>query len=171
MREGTPNAGLLAGVLIAAWPFARGECLRLIRDNWLPDPAKDELSWQALSYLPDWDEEAAGVACTIVARTRVRRGAVLHLAAQVAGSSPALAPRIVAVGFRRELEELEREPDSTPPALPDGAPEGDRIVRHLTFKPKERFRRLLEDGNGWLRRRGTRGEGAQRIPRPHVAAL
>lgn len=167
MREGTPNAGLLAGVLIAAWPFARGECLRLIRDNWLPDPAKDELSWQALSYLAVWDEEAADVACTIIARTRVNRGAVVHLAAQVVGSSPELAPRIVAVGFRRELEDLEREPDPIPPALPDDAPERDRIVQQITFKPKERFRRLLEDGDGWY---GVE-ELAEKAPKEFLARM
>jgi nucleoside phosphorylase len=149
MRAGTPNTGLLVWVLIAAWPFARSECLRLVRDNWLPDPAKDEFSWQALSYLPEWDEEVVEIACTIVARTPVRRGAVLHLAAQVVGSSPALAPRIVAVGFRREIEEIEREPAPTPPALPDDASASDQIVQMLTFNPNERFRCLLEDRNGW----------------------
>jgi hypothetical protein len=49
MRDGTVNSGLLLGVLIASWPFARNECLALIRQAWLPDPAKDELTWQALS--------------------------------------------------------------------------------------------------------------------------
>lgn len=167
MREGTPNAGLLAGVLLAAWQIARGECLRLIRDNWLPDPAKDELSWHTLSYLPDWNDEAAETACTILARTRISRGALLHLAAQVVEASPGLAPRIVAVGFRRELDELECEPDPTPPPLPDDAPESDRIVQQLTFQPKERFRRLLEDGNGWY---GVE-ELAEKAPKEFLARM
>jgi hypothetical protein len=149
MRDGTVNSGLLLGVLIAAWPFARDECLALIRQVWLPDPAKDELTWQVLSYLVDWEESSAEIGCTVLGRTRISRGAVLHLAAQVVGSAPALACRIVAVGLSRELGDLERQPDPTPPPLPDDAPASDRIVQQLTFKPKERFVRLLEDGNGW----------------------
>jgi hypothetical protein len=149
MRDTTANAGLLVGVLINAWRFARQECVALIREVWLPQQAKDELTWQVLSYLNTWDEEAADIACTVVTRTRINRGAILHLATQVIASSATLACRIVAAGFRRELEELERQPDPTPPPLPNDASESDRTVQLLTFKPKQRFERLLEDSNEW----------------------
>ncbi len=149
MRAGTAHSGLLVGVLIAAWQFAPDECLTLLRQHWLPDPAKDQLTWQTLSYLPTWDESAIELACAIIRRARISQGAALHLATQVVESAPALAPRIVATAFRRELEELEGAPDPAPPSLPEDASESDQLVQRLTFKPKERFQRLLEYSNGW----------------------
>ena len=153
------------GVLIAACQFARSECLALIRRIWLPEQAKDELTWQVLSYVSEWDEEAAGLACTVLARTRIGRGVVLHLATQAVASAPALACRIVAVGFRRELEDLERQTDPTP--MPNDASESDRTAPRLTFKPKKGFERLLEDSNGWF---GIE-ELAEQLPKDFLAQM
>jgi nucleoside phosphorylase len=150
MRGGDPYTGLVAGVLIAAWPFAKETCLGLTRQVWLPDKGNDALAWHVLSHLAEWDEKSVEAACDICARSPVNRMAVMHLATQVAESAAPLAPRVVAAALEREIGEMERQPDPEPEPLPDGAPETERIVQEITFRPKDRFRQLLEDSNGWF---------------------
>jgi hypothetical protein len=150
MRENAAAAHLLLGILIAAYPHARDTCLRLVRDAWAENPEKDSLTFSALANLPVWDEDAVALACRVIRRGRVDRSSALYLAAQVLELGRELAPRIVAAAFERELEELERQPDPALDPLPDDATETDRIVRRMSYRPRERFRRLIDDSNGWF---------------------
>jgi hypothetical protein len=100
------NSGHLLHALGAAWGFARQDCLRLVRQNWLHEPSKDPLTFQLLYQLPSWDELTVEVANRILSRTRMSRFASLELVTRVSESLPAHAPRLLASILRRELEEL-----------------------------------------------------------------
>jgi hypothetical protein len=167
MRNSEQDFGPVVALLAAAWPVAPKQCLSLLRDVWLPDPKRDAETWSVLNNLSEWDEAAADVVYTILGRTSVNRGAVLHLASQVLESSPPLAVRIVTAAFAHELDVLESEPEPTPPPLPEDATETARAVQHLTFRAGERFCRLFQDHQGWY---GIE-ELAERAPREFLSEM
>jgi hypothetical protein len=121
----------------------------LLRDVWLPDPGNDELTWRALDSLTEWDAEAVEVACVVLRRTPINQSAVMYLASRVSESAPALAPLLVAESLKRQIDELERQPDPEPEPLPEGADEEQMVVRQMTHEPKLRFRRVIEDHQDW----------------------
>jgi ATPase family associated with various cellular activities (AAA)/Restriction endonuclease len=148
MRLPPRDAWPAAGVLGAAWAHDRAECFGLLEGNWLPDPAKDELTWRTLEQLPSWDEDGLEMACRIVRRTELRLSAVLYLASRIAERAPGLAVRLVAATLFAVLERLEAMPDPEPDLLPPDADETAAIVQQLTFRPRQRFERLLADHQG-----------------------
>ncbi|MBX9579615.1 MAG: hypothetical protein K2X87_04840 [Gemmataceae bacterium] len=149
MRAAGPQSGLLLGVVAAAWGIAREECLRLVRTHWLPDPGKDLLTFHALTQLPSWDAEGVELACAVVGRSPINRPSAAHLAAQVAGSAPDLAPRVVAAALRREVEELERQPAPEPVPPPADPADPGWWTQGLDHRRADGFRRLLEHGHDW----------------------
>jgi hypothetical protein len=96
----------IIGVITAAWEFARAECLKLIKDNWLNDPAKDELTWRALSEIGTWDEEAVDMICKVIERAAGKENRVWwaeDLVKVVSADKPALAPRVFAAAVAHDL--------------------------------------------------------------------
>ena len=149
MRLPANEAWPMAGILGAAWNTRRGTCLALLRQEWLPDPTKDRLSWSALEQQTEWDGDALDFGTTILRRSDVSPVTVMGLAARVAEDAPDAAIALVRTRLFQELERLEALPDPTPPLLPSDATETDRFVQRMTFDPRERFRRLLEHCQDW----------------------
>ncbi|MDB5308651.1 MAG: hypothetical protein JWO38_2853 [Gemmataceae bacterium] len=96
MRKPFLEAGDVVWVLVAAFGFDRGRCLRLMQEHWLPDESKLLLAWRTLTYLNEWNESAVGLAVAIAERTAIEQGGMWQLAQTVATSEPTLAVRLVA---------------------------------------------------------------------------
>lgn len=95
----------IIGVITAAWGFARAECLKLINDNWLNDPVKDELTWRALSEIGTWDEEAVDMICKVIERAALKESRVWwaeDLVKVVSADKPELAPRVFAAAVAHD---------------------------------------------------------------------
>jgi hypothetical protein len=149
MRLPPTEAWPMVGILGAAWKSHRRTCLTLLRQEWLPDATKDNLTWGTLEQLEEWDGEALDLATRVVQRSAVAPLTVMGLASKIAESTPDAAITLVRTRLCQDLERQEALPDPTPPPLPPEATDSDRIVQRLTFDPKGRFKRLLEHCEGW----------------------
>jgi hypothetical protein len=167
MRLPEPDAWPVVGVLGSAWSAHRARCLALLTREWLPDPAKDRLTWQTLTQMAVWDGEAVEMACQIVVRAKIAPPAVMSLASQIATNAPALAVRLAATKLHDEVCRLEREAD--PPAPPPPVDESDieGRVKQATFRPRERFDRLLEESQGWYELPSL----AEAVPQVYIDAI
>lgn len=149
MLRGVEEAWPAVPILAEALQFARREGFDLIKRHWLPDPAKDSLTWRVLEQLAEWDEETAGLACVVARRSELSPSDVMSLATAASAHAPALAPRIVSAAFERTLRGLELTPDPPEPIRGDDEAEEEFQVRVMMHKPKERFERLLKHNRGW----------------------
>jgi hypothetical protein len=149
MQRPEADAGPMVAVLGAAWRNHRSECLSLIKRHWLSDTSKDTLTWRTLDQLTEWDREAVDVAVRIIQRSDINSSAVMFLASQVAEGAPDLAVELVATKFQADISKLEAMTDPVPPALPPDADDVARIVQRATFRPRERFERLLRASQNW----------------------
>jgi hypothetical protein len=149
MRLPANDAWPMVGILGAAWSGHHRRCLALLRQEWLPDPSRDKLTWGALEHLTEWDGEAIELAARVVQRSDISPTMIMGLAGRIAGDTPDAAIALVRTRLGQELERLEALPDPTPPPLPPDATESDRTVQRLTSAPKERFRLLLEHCQDW----------------------
>jgi hypothetical protein len=143
------EAWSMVAVLSAAWREHRTECLRLLQGHWLPEKSKDPLTWSTLEQLTEWDREAIDMAECIIKRNEVTPSAVMVVASRVAESVPDLAVELVATKLYSDLNKMEAEPDPAPPEPPPGADEAARVAQRVTFRPRERFERLLQGSQNW----------------------
>jgi len=167
MRLPTNEAWPMVGILGSAWKTDRATCLRLIKQEWLPDAASDRLIFRTLESLSEWDREALDVAAHVVERSDFPPANVMGLANAIADTYPELALILVRCVLFRELMKVEAEPDPVPPPLPPDAPESDHIVQRFTFNAKERFRHLLEHTQEWY----GLGELAEAAPAAFVSEI
>ena len=149
MRTDEVSAGLVVPLLASAWNFARDTTLALLRDNWLPDPRLDSLTYQTLTALQTWLPDVVDIACAIFRRSDIHHRFAVMMATQAAGTVPHLAPSLVAAGLARKVAELERLTDPPPEPLPENASQHAQRARDLTHEPKRRFEEILEDREGW----------------------
>ena len=149
MQLPAPEAWPVIGVLGAAWNSQRQVCLDVLRREWLPDSAKDTLTWQTLRQLTKWDREAVDMGCQIVARSDISSSAVMFLASEIGANEPVLAVHLVATKLQAELRKLEQEPDPPAPPLPANPSDTEGLVRQMIHRPRERFERLLSESQNW----------------------
>jgi hypothetical protein len=109
MAQHLGEARQLVPMLDAALKIDQPLTVRLVREFWLSDPSKDELSWRVLamgSLAPQtigWVSDLE----TIIVRTTLADWAVVHAASVVSVSLPEEAPRLVAAWMRRSLAQFE----------------------------------------------------------------
>jgi hypothetical protein len=128
MRLPVNEAWPMVAILGAASAGYRRRCLALLRDEWLPDPSKDRLTWNTVEQLPVWDRDALDIVTRVLERSDIPRTTIMGLAAKIAEQAPEAAIALVRTRLARELRRLEAEPDPAPQPLPPQATDTDRIV-------------------------------------------
>jgi nucleoside phosphorylase len=107
MRQDKDLAWKISPLLIRALAFASADVLKLIRENWLQDSDKDELTVHVLRYLKEWDQNSIDLACNVLSRSPVHPHLTVSLATGVAEASPQLAGKIVKAGIRSEIRKIQ----------------------------------------------------------------
>lgn len=99
--------------------------IELVRKLWLPDPARDDLSWRVLGLgnmapnSPEWID----ILETIASRTALAEWTIGHVAGVVSAQLPNEAPRLVAAWIRKRIRD-----EQSGAADADEAAEGIRKV-------------------------------------------
>jgi hypothetical protein len=135
-------------LLSEAIRFNKTDVLRLLKENWLINPALDRLTLHVLRNLEDWDDEAIDVICTIARRTA--DWPITLLAENAAKKKPDLAPRIIRADLERRLGEALKEADKRRREAQRITSKQNRLIRSVTrphFAPLER---LIEDPKEWF---------------------
>lgn len=96
-------------VISSAWETHRTECIELLESNWMPDQARDELTWSALSQLPVWSDETLALARRILTRTPIGISAVSSVTGLIAERQPEVAARLIRLRLEVELSRLDAQ--------------------------------------------------------------
>lgn len=122
-----PEARIVVPYLARALGVDAALVAGLVRRIWLPDPARDDLSWRvlALSNVAPQSAEWVRDLETITARTRLSEWDLQHAASVVSTVMPDAAPRLVAAGLKREIASILSKHTN-----PEGEP-GSDAVREL----------------------------------------
>lgn len=107
MVEKPEHAWEAVVVLQRAWSFAKDSVIKLLRQHWLTDNAKDFLTYQTLRELAEWNNDTVDIACTIFKRTGFDLSAIGHIASIISVSTPNLAPRVIRAELDRRLTALQ----------------------------------------------------------------
>ena len=102
----------MIGIISQAWKFAPSECIKLINDWWLPDPAKDGLTWQALRDIDRWDQQSVDMICRVIRRATEggdRLWWAEDIVYKVSADQPKLAPQVFLAIADREDSTLKAE--------------------------------------------------------------
>lgn len=138
MRWELPDPWPMIGVIEEAWHFAHDECLRLVEDYWLDDPARDELTWRALHAVDRWDQRAVDAVRRVVRRAEdPRLWWAEDLVYVISADQPQLAPQVLAAVLQRGLR-----------AAQDGD-SGSRQDGESSFKIPRSLHSPLENSQDW----------------------
>jgi len=146
MADNDTAANQALRILQRAWSFAADEVVRLIREQWLPTPAKDSFTWAALDGCTTWNEAVEEIARTIISRTAISPWQVDYAASVLAVEQPEVAFRLI----REKLDYLLEKARATPasePFLKDGTRD-EQVARHIADKPTKPFTEIL-GGTEW----------------------
>lgn len=138
----------LVELLSSAINLLPEETVALLKDYWLSDVNKDQLTFRIFRDFTHWSEETVTMVCQIVERTPINEVFVTSIASNVVAHKPMLASRILATEFRRQLRELQSISDSPMIELASDATFAERLSAQWTHAPRDRFRRLLESRSG-----------------------
>lgn len=131
-----PEAFGVVALLERALKFDPDAVIDLVRQVWIQDPAKDELSWRVLGMgdvapqSPKW----VGYLEAIALRTTLAEWTIGHVAGIISATLPDQAPRIIAASLKRQLAAVRAETTedsdaaSDPPAKPTVQPEKIRTI-------------------------------------------
>jgi nucleoside phosphorylase len=87
----------MIGVIAEAWGFARDSCLDLVERYWLPDPAKDRLTWRAMHEIGKWDSRAIELIKRLIRRAGDNRDSIHwseNIVSAISADQPQLAPAV-----------------------------------------------------------------------------
>lgn len=116
------QAQILLPLLREALRFDASAVVELVYRHWLPDPARDTLSWQVLGMgdvapkVGPWLDSLE----LIAKRTPITEWSIGHVAAVVSAADPDEAPRIVAAWLKRQIDAAKATlsiPSSDPQAI------------------------------------------------------
>lgn len=85
----------LVQFLAAAWNFDKSKNLEILKNTWLKTPQKDNLTWNVLTNITKWDENAIELISTILSRTEFHLSSAIDLASIVSAHQPHLTPKVV----------------------------------------------------------------------------
>jgi nucleoside phosphorylase len=129
-------------ILQRAWTFATDDVIRLLREQWLSKPQKDNFTWVALEARASWTEAVEEIALAVLSRSPITTWQVDHTASLLAVEQPEVAFRLV----RSKLYHLLENARSAPPGKPfpkDGSYD-QQLVWHISDKPTKPFLSILE---------------------------
>lgn len=136
--------------LIRALPFAHGDVVALVKDQWSRDGAYGGLCARVLCELTTWGEASVDLACHLAETDSVTNWDVAQMSARIATSIPDHAPRIIAVRLDRLLNQalLQAPPEPEPPQEPYSDEDGwsYAMARLGRFRSVER---LIDGNNDW----------------------
>lgn len=125
-----------------------GSVLDLIEEYWLQDPDMDRLTFRIFDEFAHWNERAISIICKIVARSTINESFVTSIASKAAAYTPKLAPRIVAVEFRRQLNAVRTAAASQSDTVPDNADLAERLSAEFTRRLNNPICKLLDSADG-----------------------
>jgi len=130
------------GILHRAWAFAAEEVVRLLRDQWLPTPAKDSFTWAALDACKIWTGAVEEVVHIILSRTPISSWQVDYTASVVAVEQPEVALRLIRAKLDFLLEEARAAPAGKP--FPTDGTYTEQLAWHMTDEPTKPLTVILE---------------------------
>ncbi len=104
MRLETHRQWPMLGVITSAWSFAFSECLALLRQNWLIDPARDALTHRAIRECGTWNDATLSVVKVLIQRTPVVDGRhfwIEDVVSVISEAVPDRAPELFLEAMRR----------------------------------------------------------------------
>jgi len=91
-------------VINEAWQFDHDRCLKLLEENWLPHPSRDEFSMHAFEKLQNWTTEIVEMICTMIRRSNVAAWLPRSIAKNLRESHPDFSARLIAELLRKRIE-------------------------------------------------------------------
>jgi nucleoside phosphorylase len=134
------------GILRRAWSFAADEVVRLIREQWLPTPAKDSFTWAALDACTTWSDAVEEIARTTISRTTISPWQVDYTASAIAVKQPEVAFRLIRAKFDDLLEKARVAPAGKP--FPKDGTHVEQVAWHIADRPTKPFTEIL-GGTEW----------------------
>jgi nucleoside phosphorylase len=146
MSQNDIEANQALRILQKAWSFSADEVVRLLREQWLQTPAKDNFTWMTLDACATWTEAVEEIARRILSRTPISPWQVDYAASVLAVEQPNVAFRLI----RAKLDFMLESARSTPPGkpFPKNSTHDDQVAWHITDDPTKPFTVILE-GSEW----------------------
>ncbi|QXE92118.1 hypothetical protein KP001_06210 [Geomonas subterranea] len=123
-----PEAGQASRILALNWNTHCDQVVRLIKDRWLPYPAKDNFTWMTVQGCPQWSDEVEELAITALKRAPISVWAVEHTAMTLAVTQPVIALRLVRAKLDFLLVEAQGKPEP-PPSKSEKSVEYEYVLR------------------------------------------
>jgi nucleoside phosphorylase len=146
MSGSVAEANHAARALGHNWKTDDDRVVRLINERWLPHPESDGYTWMVVSECHHWTEEVERIAATVLTRSKISEGHVMHSAMTLAVTQPEVAFRLVRGKLDYLLSEATRQP--APPPFPVNGTDADETAWHLRYGKGKEFLGLLEE-MGW----------------------
>lgn len=132
-------------ILSCNWHENAERVIRLIKENWLPQPQKDNYSWMAIHECPKWTDDVEEIARSVLHRTAISIWQVDFTAQTVAVDYPEAAIRLVQAKLDFMLAASKSLPDSPP--FPLNGTEDEKASWFLEHRQTKRFESLLDSAD------------------------
>jgi len=146
MSGSDPEAGQALRVLARNWKTDGELVIQLLKECWLPNPARDSFSWMVVYDCPLWTDEVQDVAAIILKRSPISIWEVERTALSLAVTHPDVALRLVRSKLDFLLAEAKDRPE--PPQFPADRTKIENISRHIRHDRRTEVERLL-DATEW----------------------
>ena len=137
-----PEVGQALQILTHNWKTDSQQVIRLIKECWLPHPARDGYLWMAVRECPLWTDKVEELAVTVLKRGPIAIWQVSDTAMRLAVAQPDVALRLIRTKLDLLLSEAQEKP--APPPIPTASTEDEKILWSIRHRRAKEFEDLLD---------------------------